>query len=149
MTEDELDSLSVCFIPQNTNRSTKWALSTFGKWLNTRNRRPKAGERCPEYLLHRKEPNLLSKWLAAFVAEARKQNGDPYPPKTLYALLTGLWRHMKELDENAPNILNTEDTQFKKLHHTIDTVFRKLRAAGVVADKRSAEPFSKDDENKL
>ncbi len=69
-----------------------------------------------------------------------------YPPKTLYPLLTWLWRHMKELDDNA---LNTENPQLKKLHNTIDTIFRKLRVAGVGAERKSAEPFNKDNENEL
>ena len=35
-------------------------------------------------------------WLSRFVLEVRKKNGDPYPPNTLYQLICGLQRQLRE-----------------------------------------------------
>ena len=92
----------------------------------------------------------LNKWLAAYIAETRKVNGDTYPPSTLQSLLSGLLRHMRSVDATqAPNIFDKSDPAFKELHSTMDSLYRKLRAAGIGAEKHSAKPFTKQDENKL
>ena len=148
-TEGELKSLSTGFKPQNTNRSTKWSIENFSSWMAHRNSRPGPIEKCPEDVLKSKDPELLSKWIGTFAAETRKTNGEPYTPKTLYAILTGILRYMKEDDDANPNFLNKEDGRFKKLHNTIDSVFRKLRASGVGAEKKTAEPFTKEEEAQL
>ena len=49
----------------------------------------------------------------------------------------------------APNIFDKSNPVFKELHSTMDSVYRKLRSNGVGAEKQSAEPFTKEEENKL
>ena len=72
-----------------------------------------------------------------FVAETSKVNGEPYPPKTLYELLCGLFRHARS------NFLNKSDVRFTKLHNIMDSVFRKLRTDGVGSEKKSADPITR------
>ena len=54
-------------------------------------------------LLHAKDITALSKWLTYFAAEVRKT----HPPKTVYALLTGILHHMCTLKPECPNFLDT------------------------------------------
>ena len=63
----------------------------------------------------------LCRVLSLFVVEARKQDGKPYPAKTLYHLLAGILRYMRDVDPKAPNFLDQKDGDFKKLHGTMDT----------------------------
>ena len=117
--------------------------------MESRNKQPDT-EKCPDSLLLQMDPVLLNKWLSIFVAETRKVNGDPYPPSTLQSLLSGLLRYMRSIDAyKAPNIFAKKDPRFEKLHHTMDSVYRSLRAQGVGTEKHSAEPFSKIEENLL
>lgn len=96
------------------------------------------------------ESTSLNKWLSTFIAETRKVNGEPYPPTTLHLLLCGLQRYMKAVDkERAPNMFAKNDVAFQTLHHTMDSVYRKLRADGVGAQKQSTETFTKEEENQL
>ena len=89
-------------------------------------------EKCPETLLEDMEPTSLNKWLSTFLAETRKVNGEPYPPTTLHLLLSGLKRHMRAMDkERAPNIFAKNNPVLQKLHHTMDSVYRKLRSDGI------------------
>ncbi len=81
------------------------------------------------------------------MAETRKVNGEPYPPLTLHSILSGLLRYMRGVDaEKAQNNFAKKDHRFEKLHNTIDTIYRALRAQGVGAEKHAAEPFSKEEE---
>ena len=91
---------------------------------------------------------LLNKWLSVFVAETRKQDGDPYSPKSLYLLLSGILQHMRNLNPACPNFLNIDDHQFATFHHTLDNVLRKLRLDGVGVPKQP-EVFTKEDEESL
>ena len=148
LSKEELDTLSKACVPKNTENSTKWALENFNSWMSNRNE--SSEEKCPETLLEDMEPTSLNKWLSIFIAETRKVNGEPYPPTTLQLLLSGLQRHMKAVDkERAPNIFAKNDVAFQTLHHTMDSVYRKLRADGVGAQKQSTETFTKEEENQL
>ena len=93
---------------------------------------------------------MLNKWLSAYIAETRKVNGDPYPPATLQSLLSGLLRHMRNIDESrAPNIFASDNPAFKEFHYTMDSLYKQLRSDGVGSEKNSAQPFTKEDESIL
>jgi uncharacterized NAD(P)/FAD-binding protein YdhS len=47
-------------------------------------RNKKSDEVCPEDLLDNPDPKKLNYWLLHFVAEVRRQDGQPYPPKTIH-----------------------------------------------------------------
>ena len=50
-------------------------------------------EQVPEDLPEGSDVTALNKWFTYFAAEVRK-DGTPYPPKTIYIILTGILRHM-------------------------------------------------------
>ena len=131
--------------------STKWALTNFDDWRKCRNHRfaDESEKQVPEDILKCSDPGTLCKWLTLYVAETRKKDGNEYPPKTIYQLLTGLLRHMRTLNPSCPNFLDTDNRAFASLHTAIDNVFRGLRSSGVGSSSKSAEMFSKEEENKL
>ena len=66
------DKLSKKFVPKNTASTTKWATGTLLTWMQNRNEcfSDKLGKQGPHGLLESDSPELLSKWLKHFVAEA-------------------------------------------------------------------------------
>lgn len=106
-------------------------------------------EQVPQNLLESLDPVILCRWLSLFLAETRKQNGQPYPPKTLYILLCGIHRHMKRLNSSCPNIMDVKNPDFAPLHTSLDNVFRDSRSDGVGSTSESAEVFTKEEENEL
>ncbi len=58
----------------------------------------------PMHVLTCVDATALNKWLSLFVMEAKKQNGSPYPSKTIDLLLAGIRRHMKSIDPTLPNL---------------------------------------------
>ena len=77
--------------------------------------------------------------LARFVAEARKEDGSPYPPKTIQALLTRLLRYARaSTGKEPPNFLQKDDLRFKSLHNAIANVYRDLLGQGIGIQTNSA-----------
>lgn len=149
--ESEAQSLSKKCVPKNTAVNTKWALTNFLAWKSSRNMRfeGKPDELVPEDILQNNSPRVLAKWLAVYAAESRKQDGGRYPPKTIYSLLTGILRYMRSLNPTCPNFLDFSNKEFAVLENSLDNIFRDLRVKGVGSESKSADVFTKDDEEKL
>ena len=143
--------MSCGFVPANTAKNTKWAVGVFKSWLESRNQR--TGETIDANFLDKRlstreasRMELCHVHVLSFVVEARKQDGKPYPAKTLYYLLAGILRYMRDLDPKAPNFLDQNDSDFKKLHGTMDTHFRALQQ-GVGAQVNHAKLLTLEEEN--
>ena len=148
--EEEKKLIAVKFVPENTAKSTKWALTNFTDWSRCRRERfSDTSEHVPDGLLSSGDSSELCKWLSLFTAETRKKDGSKYPPKSIYILLTGLLRHMRSLNASCPNFLDTENKDFTPLHDCMDNVFRRLRTEGVGSSSKSAEVFTEDDQRNL
>ena len=69
-------------VPERTRRrQTSWAMSVFQSWCNAR------GEQNDVVAM---DPGTLQQKLCQFILEARRQDGAPYPAKTLYSIVTGI-----------------------------------------------------------
>ena len=81
--------------------------------------------------------------------EVRNKKGEKYPPRTIYQLLCGIQRVILETSLDFPKICDERSTQYRDLHRTCDTVFRKLHSDGVGTSVRHAEPILPEEEDKL
>ena len=63
-----------------------WAVRTFDAWRDERNANSEMGEKCPLDLFEKPDEEKLNRWLSRFVVEARRQDGEPYPARSLYLL---------------------------------------------------------------
>ncbi len=123
----------------------------FKSWLESRNQR--TGETTDANFLDKRFSTgeaskiELRRVLSLFVDEAKKQDGKPYPAKTLYHLLAGILRYMCDADLKAPNFLDQKDGDFKKLHGRMDTHFRALRQQGVGTQVNHAKLLTLEEEN--
>ena len=78
-----------------------------------------------------KDAPTMEFWLSRFVVEARKQDGSEYPAKSLYYLVCGLLRLLRNREIYSMNFLDEKDIRFAN--------FRKvLWETGVFGD-HSAE----------
>lgn len=94
------------YVPQNTAKSTTWALQVFQAWRDQHNKN--VAEQCPENLLEAPTVDRLNYWLSRFVVEAHRKDGKPYPPGSInnilarlchYSVLCSQWRRMSEFYE--------------------------------------------------
>ena len=135
-------------MPKNTEVNTQWAVRNFNDWQSDYNSRH-PDQPCPEGILLSDSAQDLSYWLQKYVLGTRKKTGEKYPPKTVYLLLCGLNRHMKDKKLDSFNIFNRENPDFKLLFNTCDSLFRELREEGHGSESKATEPITKEDEEKL
>ena len=131
-TDEEADKIAVGYVPRNTEKTTKWALRNFEEWREVRNRRFPSDQVRSDLLTNSSmESSTLFKWLSHFVVETRNGRGEEYTPATLNQLLASLLRHMRAHNNNAPNFMDKKNTEFQRLHGTLDNTFRKLHQNGI------------------
>ena len=82
---DVMKTLLKGFVPTNTEKATTWAHKVFLDWRAERNELD--DEQCPVDLFDEGDVGKLNYWLARFVVEVRRQDGKPYPPKTIHLIL--------------------------------------------------------------
>ena len=89
---------------------------------------------------------MAYQWLSKFILEVRRRDGKPYPPQTLYSIICGLMRYVREL---RPDINFFSGSHFAGLKRTLDAEMKRLRSLGLGVQKRQAEPISVSEENIL
>ena len=132
-------------------RSTAWAIGVFKQWIEQRNQ-SSPDDACPEDFLelsHSEDVHRLQKWLCRFVVEARKQDGEPYPPTSLQMLLSGILRYMRNLHGDTPDFLSKKDWRFRELRGTMEQTFFDLRKQGVGAEVKHTLIITKEEEDQL
>ena len=153
VSSEQLETISKRFVPKNTEKNTKWAVSTFKQWIVSGNQCSSVSETIDVDILSKpvdkdSECTELCRVLCLFVVEARKTNVEPYPPKTVFHLLAGLLRYARSGSvQQYPNFLDPKDVRFRKLQGTMDTHFRKLRQAGVGAEVKHSGTISPHEED--
>ncbi len=133
-------------VPSNTRSSNQWALKNFNAWTVTRNARN--SEQVPDDLLESHDAKLVCKWLCYYVQETRKEDGDPYPPKTLKQLLCGIKRLM-DTNKVPFNIFDKSNLDFLDLHLVCDTVCSDLLKQGIGATVNHADVILLEHEERL
>ena len=69
----------------------------------------------------------LNRWLSLFVVEARRSDGLPYPPATLYGLVSGVMRYLREHCHRIDcDILSKTDKSFIDVRNTLDAQMKSL-----------------------
>ena len=70
----KVETLGKKFVPQNTESSTKWALTNYLLWRDKRNATfsDKPSEQVPQDLLASKDAAEIIKWFTFYVAETRR-----------------------------------------------------------------------------
>ena len=81
----------------------------------------------------------LNKWLCVYITETRNQKGEPYPPRSIYALLCGILHEMRMQNPNYVNFFNKEDPGFRTFHVTLDNLFKQLRSKGIGSSSARTE----------
>ena len=100
---------------------------------------------CPPHLLLCSNSEL-DYWLSKFVLEARRLDGQPYPPRTMYGIVCSIMRYVREL---RPQINFFKDADFAGFQKTMDGEMKRLRSLGLGVKPKRAEPISVKEEGIL
>ena len=119
--KEEETSLVSEATPKATQYNTKWGRKVFEEWQQRRQHTCAMLEvvgvadlKCDvqglTVSLEHMSANTLNFWLSEFVCEVAKENGERYPPNSLYLLICAINHHLSETGgENAFNVLNRAD----------------------------------------
>ena len=89
--------------------NTSWAVSVLDQWNSQAH---SVDEWCPDNLLIIAHPtDKVDYWLAAFILEACKKDGQYYPPNTVKNIPAAIFRHMKANlgAHNVPNMIDKKE----------------------------------------
>lgn len=126
--------------PEKTRRQTAWAVSVFQSWCVAR------GEQSDIVTM---DAGTMQQKLCRFILEVRRQDGAPYPAKTLYSIVAGIQRFLRESGRHEIGFLNQADPTFGRLRQALDARMKELTSQGVGTVPKRAEPISKEQEELL
>lgn len=125
---------------ENVNRKnkTKWAMNLFEKWRNNRR------ENIPDFRLMTSE--IMEFWLGRFGMEVRKRNGTEHPPRSIYLILCGLLRFLKDNGVYDNNFLDKNIGEFTDFRKLDNTRMNLLIDKGFGCSWKQADPILLNDE---
>lgn len=89
----------------------------------------------------------LAYWMCFFVQEARRRDGQDYPPNTLTALTSGLKRYLNASGRPDFNPYNKEDGgKFYQFRKALDARMQELTRQGIGVHRKSADPVDASEE---
>ncbi|CAC5366607.1 unnamed protein product [Mytilus coruscus] len=140
----DIDNLVKSTESKNTRKNINWSISTFNDWRSARI----ASTSCAIPELTRFTVGDINQWMTRFVIETIRQDGKPYPPKTLYMLCVGILRHLRE-NEVHINFLDEKDSQFYEFKRSLRARMTQLTAEGIGTTPKQAEPINQESEDIL
>ena len=129
MTEKDVLTLKAANESKNTRDNTDWIERIFSDWRRQRN----SLSECvlvPE--LTDVSVDELNRYLSFFIAEIRRKDGQPYPPRTLYNIASGVLRVLREKEITDRNFLDVKDGRFLMFRNTFDACMKELTRQGLL-----------------
>ena len=140
VTEDEISRAVQGRVPVNTVKSTIWCTNVFGDWSK---------ERGIQKTLVEMTADEMNQYLSQFVHEAVKQDGSWYPPNSLYQLIAGLQRHLRESGRPEIAFFDERSPVFDKLRKSLDARMKQLAGEGLGMERKTADPITREMEMEL
>jgi hypothetical protein len=111
--EADLNTLIQETKSNNTVNNTKWAMKLFNEWRMCRNAEiSNQSMWIPQ--LELMNADQMNTYLSHFIVEVRKADGQDYPAKFPYAIMTGILRHLRDTGKQF-NFLDEKDFRFSTL----------------------------------
>ena len=125
MTKNEIVYVEAA-VPSCTKYCTKWAYKIFEEWQLSRKNKVAIEEATAlrfdnlssvqdldSVKLEELSAESLNFWLSKFVQEVAKKNGERYPPRTIYSIVSGINRYLAEANpNNSVNILDKAERRY-------------------------------------
>ena len=117
-TKEDIDLAISGAIPEKTKRQTGWAFPVYEAWCVARDESASLAE-------------MSASAMEEQLTRYRRQDGEPYPPTTLYGIVAGLQRCLRAAGRHEVSFLATTDPTFARLRLTLDARMKQLTSAGV------------------
>jgi len=142
-TENELEALRKSRIPQTTLEKVKWGVNLFYKWHNQWKISLDGGLKVYKDL-DQMDKSDLNYCLKFFLSDARKVNGQEYPPRTLKEIVACIQHHLNYELKQPWSIF--KDEAFMEAREILDAVMKRSARHGNVKEKKRTATISIESE---
>jgi hypothetical protein len=126
-------------------RNDRWSQKIWREWTEKYNKE-NPRHPCPSNILQTaSSPIELQPWLIKFITSFQREQTMAYKPKTFYALLCHLHRHVKLYNPHHDSLrfLDKRNEEFKDFRDCMDQVYRQMGEIGI--QRRHYDMFTEDD----
>lgn len=154
VTQNDIDQRAKERVPKKTQESTMWAFNIYKAWAKFRNSQLQTLSEeypfAPVEELKTASKKEINFWLTRFILEINKGDGTPYPANSLYLIACGLLRYFRDnLNRCDVNILAKGNPDFQSFRNSLDSRMKEMTASAIGNKRRSADPLTDEDEEKL
>ena len=138
-------------VPQGTRKKVKWVLKMFSAFQQEQIRKQSENEDFDRDLVYKPIEEMefeeLNYELKYFFLSVRRQDGERYPPKTIYDIMTMLNYYLNNDLGKTVNMFT--DDRFKESLKAMNTSMKESSEAGLVSGIQKSSPISIEDEEIL
>jgi len=124
-------------VPRATAHANDWALTVWRQWANYRNQLQETRRDnyfpIPVEFSEGSQVTVqkLDYWISFFVLEIRRQDGQCYPPNSLFNIVAGIQRHLRSLVNFCDIAFFNKSSPFLRLRKALDCRMKELTASGI------------------
>jgi len=148
--EEEFNTRTEQLVPLSTRKKVTWVLNMFKAFEEEELRKQSANE-CERLLVYKNIEEMtlteLNNELKYFFLSVRRQDGERYPPKTIYDIMTMLNFYLNNDLKKKINMF--QDDIFKESVKAMNTAMKESARCGLVSGVLASRPISIEDENTL
>lgn len=148
-TKEEIDKKMTATTPESTRKKAAWAVKTFREWhqFHLTQTITEEGELNVYKDIDEMDVSDLNFCLKKFVFEVRKQNGERYPPRSLYDLFAMLNYYLQTNLGRKYSLHSSVD--FLEARRCLDAAMKETEEMGILSGNNKSKPISLNDESIL
>ena len=148
ISSDECRRFEDSWVSDASRRKWNWVLNIFEEWRETRNEAVLKVENSGEPVLNQRIAEMsdedLDFFLARFVAEVRKEDGQEYPGKTIYEMICSLQCYLRFQRKGPLFLIDKKGCKFRNLNSALNFVLKERAGEGIGSITSKAEVITPD-----
>ena len=110
------------WVSDASRRKWAWVLKVFEEWKKQRNEAVLKEDYSGEPVFQEDIDEMLDFTLARFVAEVRKEDGQEYPGKTLYEILSSIEMYLRVQCKRNITLIDKKGCTFRNLNKLMNII---------------------------
>ena len=124
ITSVECEKFEESWVSDSSRRKWAWVLKVFDQWMVERNKAVNemsySGEPLINENLDEMSEEQLDFVLARFIAEVRKEDGQEYPGKTLYEMISSIQTFLRVKCKRNVTLIDKTGCKFRSLNSALN-----------------------------
>ena len=117
-----MEKFDKSWVSAASRRKWAWVLKVFEEWKKQRNEAVLKEDYSGELVFQEDIDEMLDFTLARFVAEVRKEDGQEYPGKTLYEILSSIEMYLRVQCKRNITLIDKKGCTFRNLNKLMNII---------------------------